>query len=132
MKHENCWDEFFRERFGHFLVHHKHDLQEASFEDFPPFDDTPSQKRSAPFQAGPGVHFLRNGEALELPLEALRRVPRYLLAMTLMTDVNVVDSGHYEYWRVTGAAASLYSEIMDSRKGQSIHSNGWAISRKMR
>lgn len=116
MEYEDSWKNLLRERFGYFLSLHHNNLQVASFEDFPPFDETRTQKRSEPFQAGPGVHYLRPGEALELPLEALRRVPRYLLAMTLMTDVNVVDSGHYEYWRATGAAASLHSDIMDSRK----------------
>jgi hypothetical protein len=116
MEYEDCWEELFRERFGFFLTLHDSDLQEASFEEFPPFEDTRAKKNIQLYQAGPGVQYLREGEALELPLEALRRIPRYLLAMTLMTDVNVVDHGHYEYWRTTGAAASLHSDIMDSRK----------------
>ncbi|WP_336339433.1 hypothetical protein [Haloarcula brevis] len=116
MEYQEGWEDLFPKRYGHFLTLHHNDLEKASFEDYPPFDKTPDQTRSTPFQAGPGVGFLNLGEGLELPLEAQRVLPRYLLSMTLMTDWNVVDSGHYEYWRVTGAAASLYSDLMDSRR----------------
>lgn len=120
------WDKFFNERFGRFTTLHGSEISEASFQTV--FgEDVAISESNNPSQAGPNPRFLEYGEGLELSLRASRKLPRYLLAMTILSDTNRVDDGHFEYWRVTGAYASrlisnLRERRMESRRESDLNS----------
>ena len=129
------WDEFFNKRFERFTTLHGSEVSEASFQTTFPEDIAISESHN-PTQTGPDPRFLNYGEGLELSIYANRKVPRYLLAITLLSDVNRVDEGHFEYWRVTGAYASrlitqLRKRRMEHRRENDLNSthfdmrDGW-------
>lgn len=100
------WEQRFNSRFQSFLEGPSSRIEQASLINF--HDKFPtSNETHSPSQVGILFDFLRVTEAWEIPLESLRRLPRYLCAMTLLTNGNRVNQGHYEYWRYTGVCASV-------------------------
>ncbi|WP_147301738.1 MULTISPECIES: hypothetical protein [unclassified Haloferax] len=94
---------------------HGSELAQASFETV--FRESTSiSETHNPTQAGPPGRFLDPWEGLDLPPHAQRKVAIYLLAITLLSDTNRVDSGHFEYWRCTGAFASRFLEEIENRR----------------
>lgn len=123
----NEWDEFFNTRFGRFTFLHGSEISEASFQTTFGEDIAISESHN-PSQTGPDPRFLEYGEGLELSTYASRKLPRYLLAMTILSDTNRVDDGHFEYWRATGAYASclishLRKRRMENRRERDLSSS---------
>lgn len=100
------WEVRFNSRFQGFLEAPTSHIEEASLINLPDESNIPNEAHS-PSQVGVPYNFLGVTEGWNLPLEALRRLPRYLCAMTLLSDGNPVNQGHYEYWRYTGTFASV-------------------------
>lgn len=67
----------------------------------------PAIEAHDPWTTPGGQYLLNDTEGWNLSLKTLRRVPRYLIALTLLTDSNQINRGHYEYWRCTGAFSSI-------------------------
>lgn len=100
------WEREFNRRFQTFIE--REPIQEASL--LTKMDTVPGPGESfSPFSIPLFKDFLCPYEGWGLPLEALRRLPRYLCGMTLLSDRNLVNQGHYEYWRYTGGYASVVS-----------------------
>lgn len=100
------WERRFNRRFQGFLERPDSRIEQASLINFPDESNIPNEAHS-PSQVGVPFDFLNVAEGWELPIDALRRLPRDLCAMTLLSDMNPVNQGHYEYWRYTGACASV-------------------------
>ncbi len=98
------WERELNDRFEANLSGYSHELRPASLagDDIDPDSGYVS---NSPRRDDSGIPLLRRADGLNLPLETLRRLPRYLCAMTLLTR-DRVNQAHFEYWRCTGAYAS--------------------------
>lgn len=106
MKEWSEWETQLNQRFRNFIEFGQHRIEEASLINFPD-ESSMAFEAHSPSQVGVPFNFLNQFEAWSFSIEVLRRLPRYLCGMTLLTDGNRVNQGHYEYWRYTGAFAGL-------------------------
>jgi hypothetical protein len=104
MRSPGEWERELNTRFETWLSRNWNELREATLASDDVSPDS-SYISSSPRQGDFGIPLLRRADGLDLPLETLRRLPRYLCAMTLLTR-DRVDPAHFEYWRCTGAYAS--------------------------
>ena len=104
MRSPGEWERELNTRFEAWLSRNWNELREATLASDDVSPDS-SYISSSPRQGDFGIPLLRRADGLDLPLETLRRLPRYLCAMTLLTR-DRVDPAHFEYWRCTGAYAS--------------------------
>jgi len=96
-----------------------HEMGDATF-------NTPHQEMEStsfhaahnPTQVGPDWFVLEKGSGWYLSLRSQRRLPRYISAITLFSEGNRVTGDHSEYWRCTGAYASLISDLSGYNRDQ--------------
>jgi hypothetical protein len=106
------WKPQFDQRIASLFEMYDHEMGDASF-------NTPHQEMESasfhaahnPTQVGADWPVLEKGSGWYLSLTSQRRLPRYLSAITLFSEGNRVTGDHFEYWRCTGAYASLVSDL---------------------
>jgi hypothetical protein len=103
------WEHELNTRFEAWLSRNWNELREATLASDDVSPDS-SYISSSPRRGDFGTPLLRRADGLNLPLETLRRLPRYLCAMTLLTR-DRVGPAHFEYWRCTGAYASTVHDL---------------------
>jgi len=118
----NSWDEFFNKKLRRFTLLYGSEFSEPSFQTkF--LEDITTFETHNPTENGPSPRFLEYGEGLELSIYACRKLPRYLLAITILSSSNRVDDGHFEYWRTTGAYASCLISHLRMRRMENRREN---------
>lgn len=118
---ERRWKPQFDKRIASLLEMYEHEMGDAAF-------NTPHQEMESPSfhaahnptQVGPDWSVLDKGSGWYLSLSSQRRLPRYLSAITLFSGGNRVTEDHFEYWRCTGAYASMVSELAAFSLGQEV------------
>ena len=115
------WKPQFDHRIASLFDMYDHEMGDARF-------NTPHQEMESPSfhaahnptQVGPDWSVLEKGSGWYLSLTTQRRLPRYLSAITLFSEGNRVTGDHFEYWRCTGAYASLVSDLPGYNREQMI------------